>query len=641
VAEVRYIDPDATGGTGSGLDWANAYTSMSAWNAAEAKDLVTAVDTHTVYCRSSAGTADTQRVAILTSSGWVTSATNRITIIGDATGGVWDDTKYRIQHTANGNYQDTIRINLEGVSLLNLQVGIHTEANTFATPIKLLIATGGAAAINIDKCILAPTNGVGGTTYGLYGDGAAKPLTGYVRVNDTITYGYTQYGMIVYSNGATIDYVNCVAIAGTNTTATGFGSNTSVYNAVNCISQNNVTADFATTLVGASCTNNLSEDTTATTIGTAGVASTVLTFRDAAANDYHLAATDTAAIGAGVGPTTNTDVPTTDIDGDVRSGTTTDIGFDLYTALAIAMSSPTFDLAKDTVNQVYRTDVSGQSRYLLVENFVANGGITLLGSTTTNSSGAAFIRETDKVWIIHNGTAYIDEYESSDLLTPIRQIDLTTTLYDTEGICWMGYNSTDDAYEFATCSENGGVYIVEIVQITLAQLVSASPFSVGAIQTLTIAPAGTNTNSGAEGLAYDRYNNVFYVVGEGEETSTSRKFYRFVRPTNRVTDYTYTDAELTVTEPFDPEVTLPAYNALWVSGAVFDLSDVFFHEGTGTVLITSHQGDMVIQVDPSDGTVLSEFSIAGLQWEGITMVGDRCILIEEPRSFQLLDYVAP
>ena len=47
--------------------------------------------------------------------------------------------------------------------------------------------------------------------------------------------------------------------------------------------------------------------------------------------DFHIQSTSDL-VGAGIGPDTDSDVPTTDIDGDTRSGTNTDIGPDLYTS---------------------------------------------------------------------------------------------------------------------------------------------------------------------------------------------------------------------------------------------------------------------------------------------------------------------
>ncbi len=54
-------------------------------------------------------------------------------------------------------------------------------------------------------------------------------------------------------------------------------------------------------------------------------------FVDPANGDFHLQETS-PCIGKGIGPTANTSVPTTDIDGDLRSGATCDIGADEFTA---------------------------------------------------------------------------------------------------------------------------------------------------------------------------------------------------------------------------------------------------------------------------------------------------------------------
>tara|TARA_R110000851_G_C13102760_1_gene569255 strand:- start:37139 stop:38341 length:1203 start_codon:yes stop_codon:yes gene_type:complete len=306
---------------------------------------------------------------------------------------------------------------------------------------------------------------------------------------------------------------------------------------------------------------------------------------------------------------------------------------------SIIMADASFDLYRDVTNDIYRTDVSIYASSFLIEKLVLNGAESILGSPTTNSSGAAFVREINKVWVIHNGTALIDEYNTDDLGTVLRTITLTgiTTQDDTEGLEWMGYNATDDMYEFATSAENAGGYFVHIHQMTLAELIGSIDISIGVVQTLTVAAAGIDNNSGAEGVTYDRFNDVFYVVGEGEQASTPRKLFRFVRPAIRNVNYTYLDAELTVTEPFDAQAVFLPYETS--TSSVFDLSDIFFHEGTGNLLIMSHFGAMLLQVDAATGVVVSELALSAIQWEGVTLVSDDCIIIAEPNTYQLYNYV--
>jgi hypothetical protein len=73
--QVRYVDTDVVGGLGDGSSWANAYSSMNAWEAAEQTDLPTDGDTHTG--RASLSSAETATVIV---SGWVTGASNTLTI---------------------------------------------------------------------------------------------------------------------------------------------------------------------------------------------------------------------------------------------------------------------------------------------------------------------------------------------------------------------------------------------------------------------------------------------------------------------------------------------------------------------------------------------------------------------------------
>lgn len=95
---VRYVDPDATGAA-DGTSWTDAYTSLQAWNIAEATDLVSDGDTHVVNCRASSGTADTTRLVM--SASWTTGASNGITIqvaLGDRQ--TPTQTGYRIDTTS-------------------------------------------------------------------------------------------------------------------------------------------------------------------------------------------------------------------------------------------------------------------------------------------------------------------------------------------------------------------------------------------------------------------------------------------------------------------------------------------------------------------------------------------------------------
>jgi len=67
--------------------------------------------------------------------------------------------------------------------------------------------------------------------------------------------------------------------------------------------------------------------------------SKTLTFVDAVNYNFHLKSTDVSARDNGIGPTSDSNVPTIDIDGGPRSGSTCDIGADEYQSPSISSSS--------------------------------------------------------------------------------------------------------------------------------------------------------------------------------------------------------------------------------------------------------------------------------------------------------------
>lgn len=130
---VRYINVDVVGGAGDGTSWPNAYSSMSAWNAAEATNLVTDGDTHTVYCRASADSPDTTKVEL---SGWVTGSGNELSIIvlpedrHDGTA----DTGYRI--VVDGAYSPCLDVRVDYISLIGIAAKNTSAQNVAGIEIK-------------------------------------------------------------------------------------------------------------------------------------------------------------------------------------------------------------------------------------------------------------------------------------------------------------------------------------------------------------------------------------------------------------------------------------------------------------------------------------------------------------------------
>src|SRR5690606_20825681 len=63
-----------------------------------------------------------------------------------------------------------------------------------------------------------------------------------------------------------------------------------------------------------------------------------------AGNENMKLVSGSALIGAGVGPSVDGDVPTSDFEGDERSGATTDVGFDQFSGASSSAVSPTTGL---------------------------------------------------------------------------------------------------------------------------------------------------------------------------------------------------------------------------------------------------------------------------------------------------------
>lgn len=348
---TRYVDAGSSGGDGttqktSGSD--AAYAGLQAAITAQSADLVTAGDSLVIICGGS--TADTGAIANGATPefpGMTTSATNDITIqAADNHNGEWNDSIYRLD---TDGYRATFNIPADQfVTIIGLQINNSRDTSGGAKGDVVRVRGSGAGAATLDRCLLrhTGTNIASGSGKGV----ATQDLTGDCVVNvrnciayDCLTAGF-QLRVVDTSGGGAIHVANCTAV----NCVTGFNVNArsssgGVGSLRNCIAQDCTTdfsvggGGFPATYTG---TNNLSKDATATNVdsdsGASSIVSTTLTFRDAAAYDYHLAASDTAAIDAGVDlSATFTD----DVDGVTRTGTW-DIGADQFVAATGGLLGP-------------------------------------------------------------------------------------------------------------------------------------------------------------------------------------------------------------------------------------------------------------------------------------------------------------
>jgi hypothetical protein len=310
----RYTDPDVVGGLGDGTSWANAYSSMNAWEAAEQTDLVTATDTHIVYCRASSGTADTTALGL---DGWTTNATYFVTVqaaSGDEsvkTG--WDTNRYRLDTTDNL----AIRIGQPFTVYDGIQTRNVYSATNFRNAIQVsgsLLTSG--AEVTIKNCYV--TNGGSGATYrGIVVNDA--DVTAYIENN--IVYNALDNGILLQA-GTALLYNNTVYGSGADNIYSNAGTTITCKNNVS----GNSPDDFD--LRGTATVDyNISDDGDGTNAQTPSGSDWTNELNSPSTGDM-TALTGGNLENNGVGPSSDSNVPTTDIDGTSRSGTSCDIGAD-------------------------------------------------------------------------------------------------------------------------------------------------------------------------------------------------------------------------------------------------------------------------------------------------------------------------
>lgn len=329
---VQYIDSDVAGGTGDGSSWENAYATIALWEAQNLNLTDGGGDTLTVYCR---GTTDNAKVNI---SGWTTNESCTITIKGNNTSGVWDADCYTID--GGTDYSDpAINIAVGFITLENLQ--IYKTNTTAADAARLCVSYNesipSGSSETIKNCIIKTKNisTAGGSISSI---NIRRSVT-FNIINNIIYSEQTKYmdKAIETDSSASAPILNVYNNSIINISTGIYVGNAG---ATVCV-KNNIFNDVVADVVGIDVA-----DTNLTNIaeaasgmngkGTGNVFNTSLTFANDAAYDYHLSASDTAAINAG---TDLSSIFTTDIDGVTRTGTW-DIGADEYVAAAHAALVP-------------------------------------------------------------------------------------------------------------------------------------------------------------------------------------------------------------------------------------------------------------------------------------------------------------
>ena len=351
---IRYVDTDSAGGNGttsalSGTD--AAYATLAACIAAEKGDWVTAANWLHIYCKASAGAADTTAV-VIADADWVTSDASHILIEAvesDKAGASWSTSKYRLETNNAHAFHSTN----EFIRFKYLQMGLSAVAGHDLITCRIALV-GTNPRFYAEGCLL---KGPGGTTYraGGFHFEAGASSGGAVYMWNCAAYNYPGYlysdlGALWISLSNTTSYIyNCVFhggrvacyVAGTSSTIYTKNVYAHPTAASNQLGFKHGGGTFAKTNCAAS-------DASATATGTNytatncidSVAYSAATFANVTggSEDLHLAGTGSGLYRTGV-DTSGDAAPmnfTTDIDGDAYydTGGARSIGVDEYVVAA-------------------------------------------------------------------------------------------------------------------------------------------------------------------------------------------------------------------------------------------------------------------------------------------------------------------
>ncbi len=190
---------------------------------------------------------------------------------------------------------------------------------------------------------------------------------------------------------------------------------------------------------------------------------------------------------------------------------------------------------------------------------------------------------------------------------------------DCEDITFLGTNGA--FYEYALVEEGGAEGSVIIAQSPI----DTHNIRLDQIEIQTLIYANTAGGDAGEGVAFDPFNDVFYVCIEDPQMQV----LQFNRPANS-DDATFADGSLLVSET----LSFTQLSALMGAGA--DLSSCYYDEGTGRLLLMSHTAHRIIDVDLT-GQLFAQLDLPQNQVEGFTFNADfnQLITVSEPNNHQI------
>tara|TARA_R110000868_G_scaffold162439_1_gene393650 strand:- start:7768 stop:9459 length:1692 start_codon:yes stop_codon:yes gene_type:complete len=364
AAIVRYVNTNSTAGgdgTTDAITGVNrAYSSQNEMEAAEQTNLVTAGDTFTGICAGDLDSAD------VVYSGWTTDATHDIliTTTTDRHNGVFDNTKYYMNIGTSSLSHLTVLEEYFSVKGLQFERDSLVASSAPRYCISAPVGTG-SGLIKIEQNIF---KSIASDITGAVAAFDASDSSPNYHFKNNICYnfnGSNDYGIGGSGSGANIDIYNNTFINCTN----------GVFSQSGYTCKNNIFQDCTNDINGTLNANNDYNLTDNVSIaGANSVTSSTLSFENKAANNYALAAGDTDAIGAGIGPSSDANVPNVDVIGTARTGAATDIGAYVFVGgggVTLLVDSGTYNLTGN--------DISLKAAF---KSAIGNGAYNLTGTAT-------------------------------------------------------------------------------------------------------------------------------------------------------------------------------------------------------------------------------------------------------------------
>lgn len=444
------------------------YTSLSAWEAGEQTNLVTADEIRQAECYAMSDTTS------VTFDGWTTDSTRYIEVTvpsAERHDGKWNTSKYRLELTT-----------VTGLDCVESDVRIHgiQLSQTTSTVNARGITLRGTGEYQISNIIGKGSYSGAATGFFINNNTTGTLKCWNVVIYDILNGGATMAAFrnnstgIIYCYNATVH--NCFR---------GYLRSNGTFLVKNCIAQD-CTDDGYNGTFDAASTNNCSDiasDAPGSNSSTGEV-----TFVDEANDDFHLDSSDTVAKDLGADLSADANIPfSTDIDGATRSGTW-DIGADEITSAATIEGDLDATLGPLTSSATGTVLITGTASNTLGALTLSGTGAVAIVGTADNTLGALTLSATGGAFVTGSADITLGDATLSGTGTVLVTGSLSSTLGELSASSTgtvLVAGSSDVTLGALTLSGAGAVAISGALDATLG--------------TLTLTATGTNGSGGLTG----------------------------------------------------------------------------------------------------------------------------------------------